>query len=286
MKRIKGFTLIELLVVVAIIALLLAIIMPALSTAKQMAGGVVCTNNQKQVLMAWVTYAGENESQLSSPASVSYVPGSRYDWVESSGSKTTYQEEINGVSSDPQDQGIRGGSLFSYFLDPKVVHCPSDKRYIKPAPRSPAKDGAYRTYSFVAHAGRPNGFSASELSAGVALNNDEVCKKISDIPTPGAKYVLVEENDSRGLNVNDWVMRHTLVSGYPGFVDSFGIYHNMRSILGFADAHAEKVVWNDKRTEEFSKAVFDGAIAGWSTPAQEINNQDLVWLLSHYAKKK
>jgi len=64
MKSCKAFTLIELLVVISIIALLVSILMPALSNARQQATGAVCLANQKTMALAWVMYCDENDGRL------------------------------------------------------------------------------------------------------------------------------------------------------------------------------------------------------------------------------
>jgi len=75
-----AFTLIELLVVIAIIALLTAILMPALNVAKQQAGSAVCLMNEKQLVLAWMMYAENNDYIMCGP--MTGITGSpRYDWV-------------------------------------------------------------------------------------------------------------------------------------------------------------------------------------------------------------
>jgi len=67
MKSNSGFTLIELLVVIAIIALPTAILIPALNIAKQQAGSSVCLVNEKQLVLAWMMYAEDNDYIMCGP---------------------------------------------------------------------------------------------------------------------------------------------------------------------------------------------------------------------------
>ena len=64
MRKVKGFTLIELLVVIAVIALLLALLFPALRSAREQCHRVVCLSNLKQLTLAWTAYADEHDGKL------------------------------------------------------------------------------------------------------------------------------------------------------------------------------------------------------------------------------
>lgn len=287
----KGFTLIELLVVIAIIALLMAIIMPALNTAKQQAAGAVCLAHEKQVLTAWLLYAEENDSKICSP-NTQVSSGERKGWilgpVRANGTPCTVYPAGDSTAEDEQ-RGIERGLLYPYYENYKLVHCPADKRFRKPPTNTTGSftgDGGYRSYSFVLHAGfRPEwvGDEANWVSGGWLLKGkNELLTKTSQIHSAGSKYVLVEENDNRGYNIDGWVMDQ----GVPGLIDPFAVFHNMRSIMGFADGHAEKVVWKDGRTEAHAQEIFDGRNAFRTTSAEHDNNEDIQWLFSHYPRGK
>ncbi len=289
MNHKKAFTLIELLVVIAIIALLLSILLPSLATVKQLASSVVCGSNQKQILTAWQMYAIDNDSKVCGSWTLDYDPASNNigpwtsDWVESVGTPTTVEQKISGTNpgATTGNQGIKGGSLYSYYEEPKLLHCPIDKRYRKP-PTNPgfSGDGAYRTYSFVIQSN--GGWNPLYLNYGWVLSQNEMFTKTTEISNPSSKYILVEENDNRNYNDGPWTM--DLRPANLGLIDPLAVFHNMRTTLGFADGHAEKMVWKDKRTQEYSESFDSGRTVFSSGPM--LDNVDFQWLRNNYAKKR
>ena len=91
---------------------------------------------------------------------------------------------------------------------------------------------------------------------------------------------MVEKNDNRNWNWNSWVMDWS--NDPPALVDPFAVFHNSRSTLGFADGHAERIVWKDPDTEKHSQSILAG---GTNFYFWESDNVDLNWLELHYPKK-
>ena len=115
-RRPPGFTLVELLVVIGIIALLLAILMPALNRAREQARRVQCGNNIRQLLTAVMMYVSENRQQLPCPnpgTPDAIYPGWMY--------------EKSKLSSPPLQKDVESGVLNKYLNGNfGVWHCPND----------------------------------------------------------------------------------------------------------------------------------------------------------------
>jgi len=157
--RNKGFTLIELLVVIAIIAILAAMLLPALSKAKIRAQGISCLSNMKQVQLAAVLYAGDNNDSIPENEAITggFLPGGAQNpnnpispcWVAGSMGTVNLTEDgtadgplgcstnvyflgVNGdtVPPDPAN-GMAGGTLIgsigSYAKAAGVYKCPADR---------------------------------------------------------------------------------------------------------------------------------------------------------------
>lgn len=229
MCRKKAFTLIELLVVISIIAVLLAVILPALKVAKQQAQAIVCLANLRSLSTAWYTYTGENNGKL--------VPGnipnssSRNFWVSAPQDEASNYRGIQPVLLEDELRGIERGLLYSYIKDVKTYRCPGDKG---------AKfGGGYRSYSIT-------GLMNGEFKT---ANSKEFATKYSHISQPSEKCMLIENTDDDGWNQGAWVMNYKYPAwNMPQWIDPLAIWHNKYSTLGFADGHVEKHKWVDEST--------------------------------------
>ncbi len=127
----QGFTLIELLVVISIIALLIAILLPSLAKAKELANRAVCSANVRGIIQSMVVYAQSNEDQF--PTVV--TPASSASYVNGAGTPTTGVNAsapavISAMYTTPVQQGNVMACMWLLVLNgqmtPKSFICPSD----------------------------------------------------------------------------------------------------------------------------------------------------------------
>lgn len=266
----KGFTLIELLVVISIIALLMAVLIPALRAAKAAATGSVCVSNLHSLAMAWFTYSIENNDKIVNGNVSSSNFARRTYWV-------TPPMDISGnyIGNSPlcdiedKKRGIRDGTLFPYTKDVEVYHCPADKRYRR-APGHPTAnnaDGGYRSYSI------PDGANGDP-------KNTYNIARYSQINKPAEKYVFIEENDSRGWNKGSWVLEDYDTLTKFDWTDQVASWHNEKSTLGWADGHANVHRWVDKRTIEMAQEEDRDIVK--QIRDRQTDNDDIIFMKRHF----
>ncbi len=128
-QLIRGFTLVELLVVLATIAILAALLLPALSRAKSQALAIVCLNNLKQDMLAWYMYGEDNNDWL--------VPNNPANMFDAQGKRLPTWAWGNMRYGNPDGTNVdyvigqREGSLGPYLKTYQVFKCPSDKSLTK-----------------------------------------------------------------------------------------------------------------------------------------------------------
>ena len=112
MRKLKGFTLIELLVVVAVIAVLMAILMPALQKAREQGKRASCLSNLKQLQLAWMMYADDNDGKIVN-GSASWNGRGENPWAW-----------IPSIHSSPTSarREFERGALYEYATTPKIFN--------------------------------------------------------------------------------------------------------------------------------------------------------------------
>ncbi|HEY4416371.1 MAG TPA: prepilin-type N-terminal cleavage/methylation domain-containing protein [Verrucomicrobiae bacterium] len=230
MKTRRAFTLIELLVVIAIIAILAAMLLPALSGAKLKAQKIACMNNIKQLGLAWIMYNGENNGRI--PTCQPFDPVTftinSNAWVRGVAAILSppgaFGQVDAGVLDCTNKNGPALGSLYPYVSATSIYRCPSDLRTFNGVPY-------VRSYSM-------NNWMNGEPFADSANNLDlshRLFKTDSSISTPSQLYVFMDEDAS---TINDG-MFVVYMNPSSGLQDQPSLRHKTGYPLTFADGHAE-----------------------------------------------
>jgi prepilin-type N-terminal cleavage/methylation domain-containing protein/prepilin-type processing-associated H-X9-DG protein len=244
-----GFTLIELLVVISIIALLIALIIPSLRSARELGHRTVCLSNLKQLTLAWVAYAEENDdktvSGLPFGRSIQRNMG-RMEVVESwVGRAFDFPEGRSEMVANPDK-----GALWPWIKDVDIYRCPR------------GRPGHAATYSILAAA---NGFpvegtlwtssaASTLLKPGTRVNGTVLrFTRLTDIFSPGAaqRAVFVDMGQTpagSGFYVNYLYPKWDRSAPPP-------IRHGDGTTLSMADGHTEYWKWKGRETVEIPRVL-------------------------------
>lgn len=249
MKR-KGFTLIELLVVIAVIAILLAILMPALSRAREYGKRAVCLGNLKQLQLAWIAYATDNDERI--------VNGEAYD--NGNGTNGTRAGEPYWTGDDVADMlgrtqlpeevqlsAIKAGALFPYTKSVKLYHCPTGIR------------GEWRNYAIVdSMNGRDRG-NAGRIEGNTVL----FITRTTQITSPSADKRMVFGDEGK-------CTADSIAAYYENerWWDPGQVRHGNGNTYSFADGHAEYWKWMGENT------IANGRLAEPNFQLQPVTEED------------
>jgi prepilin-type N-terminal cleavage/methylation domain-containing protein len=276
----RGFTLIELLVVIAIIAILAAILLPALTKGKLRAQGIYCMNNHRQLCLAWRMYAEDNHDVL---VYASDDPGDPLvNWQQ----LDQYAWTLSHMDFDPNNRAnwdinfdMVKRPLWAYAKTPQIYKCPADRSTLMVNGTAVPR---IRTMSMNLYMGGFDGTDGNWPFAHPYMVYSKL-SQLNGAAAPVSKiFVFLDMRE----DIVNWGNFMIDMSGYSPTDPSLyaftsdlpGMSHHRACGFSFADGHSEIRRWLDPRT---MPPLQDGGNPLEILSRPSPGNADVAWIQDH-----
>jgi prepilin-type N-terminal cleavage/methylation domain-containing protein/prepilin-type processing-associated H-X9-DG protein len=239
-NRGNAFTLIELLVVIAIIAILAAMLLPALNKAKQKAQAITCLNQHRQLALGWTLFSGDNNGQLAPNGGQantgtadprtdpSYLSGgANFQWCPGN---------MNAFSAFATNF-VQAGCIYPYVKVMAIYKCPADLSGFKFGPIFYPKVRSYSMNCYLSPILGPPSDAWTSIGTKNFFRDTDIIQ-----PGPALTYVLIDESDK---SINDAFFVCDPTEGNI-WQDVPAARHGNSGGLSFADGHSELKRWRDQ----------------------------------------